>query len=187
MCGPVALGAVGLGASVVGSVVGARAQRHQMEHQAAIADNNATIAGWQRTDALRRGRRDESFHRLQTAQRQSRQAAALAANGHELGSGSALRLLADTDFIGELEALDIRDNAAREAYGHQVTASNFRGQAASLRAGASNISPLFAGALTALGGGSRLYSQNRYFQTRANGAAHAADMRRWRGAGAGWL
>ena len=44
----------------------------------------------------------------------------MAANGVDLSSGSPLDILGDTAMYGELDALTIRSNAEREAYGYRV-------------------------------------------------------------------
>jgi len=90
---------------------------------------NATIAKYQASDALLRGATNENVSRHKTAQLKSTQTAELAARNIDLGSGSALDILTSTDFMGERDALTVRDNANKEAWGHQVEASNFNANA----------------------------------------------------------
>ncbi len=73
-------------------------------------------------DAIQRGKTEEDNHRRQTAAFKGTQRSMLAANGVELDSGSASDLVADTAMLSELDALTIRNNAEREAYGYESNA-----------------------------------------------------------------
>jgi hypothetical protein len=53
----------------------------------------------------------------------------MAANGIEIDSGSPLDVLMDTAQLGELDALTIRANAEREAYGFRSQQGNLTAQA----------------------------------------------------------
>jgi hypothetical protein len=57
------------------------------------------------------------------------QRAGFAAGNIDVGSGSAVDVQADTAFMGELDALQIRTNAAREAWGYSVEADDMRKRA----------------------------------------------------------
>lgn len=119
------------------------AQKQAAEYQAAVTqnnaiaqDNNAKLALRQAEDALRRGQDEELALRQRVAQTRGTQTAALAARGIDVSSGSALGLISDTEYLGEIDALTIRDNAAREAWGHQRTAQDYRYGATTTRADA---------------------------------------------------
>lgn len=87
-----------------------------------IGEFNAGVAGAQADDALVRGRRDERDFRAQTKATIGSQRASLAAQGVEIDEGSALAIQEDTARQGELDAITIRNNAAREAWGFRVGA-----------------------------------------------------------------
>src|SRR5690242_19657087 len=57
------------------------------------------------------------------------QRAGLAANGVDINSGSAVDVQSTTAATGEADALTIRNNAARQAYGQQVQGLNYGNQA----------------------------------------------------------
>lgn len=125
-----------LAASVVSGVVGAggaimqgQAQAKQAKYQSAVERNNAKIAGWQADDATKRGQIEEQRQRLATARLRGAQRAGMAANGVEIDSGSPLDILMDTQQLGELDALTIRSNAEREAYGFRSQQGNLMAQA----------------------------------------------------------
>jgi hypothetical protein len=137
--GVAALGTVSgatLAATAVSGAVGAygaiaqgQAAKKQAKYQSAVERNNATIAGWQATDATQRGQIEEQRQRLATARLRGAQRAGMAANGVEIDSGSPLDILMDTAQLGELDALTIRSNAEREAYGFRSQSGNLMAQA----------------------------------------------------------
>ena len=49
----------------------------------------------------------------------------MAGNGSDVNSGSAIDIVGDTAAASEIDALTIRNNAQREAYGDKVQAGNF--------------------------------------------------------------
>lgn len=115
------------------SQVQSQAQKLANEAQATIADNNQQLAIWQAQDALLRGQITENARRLSTAQLKGTQRAAMGANNIALDEGSALRILADTDIMGEIDALTERDNAAREAWAYKNQAIDYGNRAEILR------------------------------------------------------
>lgn len=125
MCNPAAiplvLSAVATGYSVV-------AQNKQNKYQEKVAKNNALINENLAKDAENRGAIDEANHRLKVAQMKSSQRAKFGATGADVNLGSALEVQADTAMMGELDALTIRSNAGREAYGYRGNASNIQSQ-----------------------------------------------------------
>jgi hypothetical protein len=111
-----------------GAVAQGRAQKKQAAYQAQVERNNAQIATWQAADAVQRGRIEEQNQRLKVARIAGSQRAGFASSGVELGSGSPLDVLMDTAQLGELDALTIRSNAEREAYGYTTQSSNLTAQ-----------------------------------------------------------
>lgn len=158
-------GSMGTGMQIAGVLSGALGARQQSqstqrayEYQAAVNRNNAQVAEWQARDALDRGARAEQTQRLKTAALKSTQRAGFAARGVSLEEGSPLAILQDTDYMGELDALTLRDNAAREAWGHRVNAGNYRNEAALFSSRAEAESPLAAGFSSLLTGAGRVAS-----------------------------
>lgn|SRR5574341_1224779 len=110
------------------------AQRRVAESEAALLDYNANIADLQAQDAIERGHEEESRFRTGVRQLIGAQRADIAASGVDVGFGSAVDVQADAAFLGELDALTIRTNAAREAWGYQVEAVDIRERARIRRA-----------------------------------------------------
>lgn len=161
---------------------------------ALVAENNAELAGWQGREALRQGENDVSniqfdrstaltASRNEAANVKSRQKVSMAANGVDIGSGSAVDVLTSTDYVGELNAnaisdaaarnvATVRDNAIKNAWGYQVQGIGYKDQAATSRAdaalyqfdarqqraGASRISPNSAAAVSLIGSAGQVAS-----------------------------
>lgn len=92
----------------------------------AQADFNARIAEMQAADALARGAEEEGRFRQGVESLIGSQRAGFAGQNVDVGYGSPVDVQADAAFLGELDALTIRSNARREAWGYEVQAENFR-------------------------------------------------------------
>jgi hypothetical protein len=103
------------------------------ELNAGVHDFNAAALEGQATDAIARGKQTEGLFRKQLRGVIGSQRASFAAQGVEVSSGSAEQVQEDTAYQGELDALQIRTNAAREAWGFQVEATGERLQATNTR------------------------------------------------------
>lgn len=169
----------GMASSAIGSYSSARGQQSQMQYQAAMGtlnaamaesdasllELNASISDTQAKMAIASGQREEQNLRLKSGQLKGRQRASLAASGVDLGVGSAAKVLATTDYMTEVDAGEIRANAARAAFGYKVQQTNQKFAAMSARtqgvnyqagsafasASASGISPMGAVTTSLLG------------------------------------
>lgn len=103
------------------------------ETNAQISDYNARMLEAKARDSVRRGYVDESRFRVTNRGLIGSQRAGFAAQGVDISTGSPLDVQTDTAYQGELDALTIRTNAAREAWGFQVSAEDERMQAAAQR------------------------------------------------------
>lgn len=144
------LSAVGMGVNAVGAYNQSQGTQAAYNYQASVNANNAQLAEWQAQDALVRGAKAEQARRLNTAQVKGTQRATLAARGVAIDEGSALNILNDTDYIGEIDAATVRDNAKREAWGYRNQGAGYTSDAAMLSARASAESPLLSGASSLL-------------------------------------
>lgn len=152
-----ALSLAGTALGAVGQVQQGQAAAASARYNAKVADMNAQISERRARDALERGKLEEQKKRTQVQQVIGRQKAAMAANGVDVGFGSPLDVLVDTATLGEVDALTIRSNTAREAYDFKVQAANGRADANLSRMNASSASTagfLNAGATLLTGAGS---------------------------------
>lgn len=114
--------------TIIGTTVLAGGQIAQGQAARKAGDANARIQTIMAEDALERGRAREASKRRETAARKGRQAAVFGASGAEINTGSSLEILADTAQFGELDALRIRNNAEKEAFGLMAGAAISRTQ-----------------------------------------------------------
>ncbi len=150
MCNPMALMIGGAAFHAVGAMNQAEAQKNAYEYQAQIARNNATIQQHNAKLSMEQGVIEEQNQRLKVAAMFGDQRASMAANGLDLGEGTASDLLATTEFMGNRDALTIRDNASRKAWAYRVQGQNFLDDAAFKSATAGGINPMVAGATSLL-------------------------------------
>lgn len=143
---------------IAGAYSSASAIRSSAASQAAIAQANARIAEAnagaseaQARVALARGQRDAGLQRLRTRNLKGSQRAAMAANGIDLASDTAVDVLTSSDIMGEEDVRSIEQAALADAWGFQMQAMNQRAagagltaQANSTRASAAGVSPLGA-------------------------------------------
>jgi hypothetical protein len=137
--------------ALIGAAIGVAGDIAQGKQDAATGETNRRLGLAQANDALLRGTIEETRYRRQIAQIIGAQKAAF---GHRnvAVSGTALDILSDTAQIGEEDALTIRNNAAREAWGYRHQANE------ASRWGASQRNNAFASAgSTLLTAGSQAY------------------------------
>lgn len=142
----------GVAASTVGSYYGAATQKAAIGGQADIARINARIAELGAQSALSQGQREVASLTMKAGHIKSGQRAAMAANGIDLGVGSAAEIQASTDLMKEIDKNTIEANAVRSAWGYRTQAVNFENEALAKRAVAGTISPFGSAAGSLLGG-----------------------------------
>lgn len=114
--------------SAVGSIEQGQASSAAAKYNAGIAQNNAQIAQQNATFAGQEGEENAAVAEGKTRAQVGAITAAQAANGVEVNSGSALDVRSSAAELGELNAINIRANAARQAYGYNTEASSDVGQ-----------------------------------------------------------
>jgi hypothetical protein len=142
-----ALAAVGAAAAVAGAGVAAYGAVQQGEatsaadkYNAAMAANNAKIATQNANLAGAAGTAQVEQASLQTRAKAGGIMANQAAGGIDVSSGSALDVRSSAKDLGELNALTIRSNAARQAYGYQTQSASDTGQSQLDQSSATNAS-----------------------------------------------
>ena len=153
--------AAGAAMGTVGSYYSAQNTKSNLQMQANLADTNAQIAELGAQSALAQGAKEEQRSRLQTTALKKSQRVAMAANGVDLGQGSAAEILTSTDLMGDIDANTIKANAVRNAWGYRTQATNYQNQALMNRASASSISPM-GGAVSSLLGSAGAVGQSWY-------------------------
>jgi hypothetical protein len=139
MCEPTTIVMVaGLVLGAVGAVQQNNAGKAAAQAQEEQAEENAKFAEAQATNATMTGLVEEDRRRAQTRAMLAKQRTAMAANNVDMSTGTPLELLGDTAAIGEQDALTIRANAAREAWGYRSQGVNYKNHGAAGVAAAKN-------------------------------------------------
>lgn len=115
-----------IGTLVGGTALSAFSNMKAGSEQKKMFERNAGFAEWQAADATTRGQVNETRQRQSTEQVIGAQRTSLATQGVDVNSGSSLDVQADASYLGELDALTIRSNAAKESYGYKVQAEDYR-------------------------------------------------------------
>ena len=175
MCLPVAgLAAVSTAATVagaaisaVGAINSANANAAQSQYQAAVARQNQDFANQQAQYEIQKGNIEEQKSRQQTAQMIGAARSRAGAGNIDVNSGSPLSLQTDTASLGEMDALTIRNNAARNAYGYQVQGLSYGSSAQLDESAAANdrTAGWFNAGSSILGGAGQLSSKWAQFKT----------------------
>lgn len=156
----------GAATSAAGSYYGAKSQQSSLNFQAQLADINARMAEQTAQSELSRGQKQVASLTLKAGQLKSKQRANMAANGVDLGVGSAAEVQASTDIMKEIDKNTIEANSVRSAWGYRTQAANFKNDALIKRASASSIDP-FGSATTSLLGSASSISRSYYDYTKA--------------------
>lgn len=138
--------------SAVNSYTQSKAQKSQGDFQAQQLEAGARVADIQADDAIKRGESDAKAHRRRVRLQIGEQRAALAAQGQDLESGSALDIQKDTAGFGAEDEITIKNNAFREAWGYKVQSADLSSSAQFTRLGAKQQSrqTLITGGLNAI-------------------------------------
>lgn len=137
----VAMQAAGAVSGAIGSYWSAKAQKAQLEGQAALADINARTSELSAQQEYIKGQHEVGRLTLQAGQLKGRQRTALAANGVDLGEGNAAEIQASADILKEIDKNTLEANAVRSAWGYRIQATNYQNEAMMKRAGATGVSP----------------------------------------------
>jgi len=139
---------IGAGGSLFGGLLSAEATGREAAMNAAELERSARQAEAARLDALRRGQLAEARRRLEVGQVRGAQTVAYSAGNIDASTGTAAQVGMATDAIGELDAMTLRANAWREAFGFQETARSMRIKASQTRENAAtNIFNAVAGGI----------------------------------------
>lgn len=122
----------------VGAIEQGNAASQAAAYNAQVAANNAKIATQDARFASQEGEANAAAKEMQNRKAIGAIKAGQAANGIDVNSGSAVDVRSSAAELGELDAINIRSNAARQAYGHQTQAAGDTGQSQLDRSESSN-------------------------------------------------
>lgn len=124
---------IATGLTAAGAVYSAYSQYQAGRYSQRVAEVNAEMARRAAADATIRGNNEEAALRERNYRLMGAQQAAYASSGVDLGSGTPLDVVSSSAGLGELEALTVRNNAAREAYGYTTQATQYEAEGALAR------------------------------------------------------
>ena len=127
---PPALIAVSAGLAVAGGIAKGISAKNAGDANAAIDNANAKIADTSAGVALQNGQQQAGMRAMRGSATEGSQKAGFAASGVTTGAGSALDVLGDTAAVSKMDQDVIQNNAARNAWGYNTQATNFRNKAA---------------------------------------------------------
>lgn len=123
------LAVAALGVSTLGSIAQGQEQAKAANYNAGVAANNATIAQQNASLAGAQGAANAAIEQQRTRATVGGIKAAQAANNIDVNTGSAVDVRSSAAELGELNAITIRSNAAKTAYGFQTQSSSDTAQA----------------------------------------------------------
>jgi len=122
-----ALGSVA--GSAAGSIASGREQAASAKYNAQVQSNNSEIAQQNASLAGAQGAANAAIESQKTRAQVGGIKAAQSANNLNINTGSAVDVQSSAAELGELNALTIRSNAAKTAYGFQTQAASATAQA----------------------------------------------------------
>jgi hypothetical protein len=133
MCNPAVLIVAATAVAAAGQGVSAMSAASASRYEAKIADRNASLERESARNAADNGAIEAQRQYRKLAGLQGQQQAAMAANGVDLGFGSALQVQRDTAAMGAEDVKSIYDQTAQEVRGFDINASNYKAKAIAAR------------------------------------------------------
>lgn len=161
MCGPAAVVPLMIASAAVtamGQITSGIAAHNQANYEAGVAKQNAGFSEQQAQDSIQNTSLEAARRYREGGKLEGQQQTAMAANGIDLGFGSALDVQRDTKMITAEDVGQINKAGYQQTRGYEINAYNYRSQAAADRAkgSAALISTAFGVASTALGAASQI-------------------------------
>lgn len=162
-------GVAGAATGAVGAISSANAASSAATYNSEVAAQNQTIANNNATYASQAGEQQAAISEQKTRAQVGSIKAGQAAGGIDVNSGSAVDVQSSAAQLGELNAITIRSNAARTAYGYQTQAAGYGDQSAldTMEAQNSQTAGEIGASSTILGGLSSASSNWSKYQTQA--------------------
>lgn len=160
MCNPALLAVGAAAVSAAGQIQGGIYQSQMSRYQAQVAEQNKQLTREGSADAIVQGQDQQRQLGREVAARIGAQTARMSGNNIDISTGSAARVIADTQMIGAEDSAALNENIRRKVKGLQVDAWNFESQKRSAKAeGKQAIIAAGFGAATTLLGGAQQYAK----------------------------
>lgn len=119
-----ALGVASIVTSIFGQSKQNKAAKKAEAYQESVARANEMMSEWLYEDTLRQSDKEIQNYKKQVGSLIGTQKVSYAASGVEADTGSAFDVQAETAFQGELDILQMKQNAYRQAFGYKMDAIN---------------------------------------------------------------
>ena len=163
MCDPVSITlAAATAVTTAGQIQGGIYASQMAKYQGQIAERNKQLAHESGADTIVQGQEQQRQLGREIAGRVGAQEARMAGNNVDISTGSAARLISDTQMIGREDQAALSENIRRGVKGLQIDASNFESERRARQAESSQASVAAGfGAASTLLGGATQYSKFR--------------------------
>jgi hypothetical protein len=158
MCLPASLAAplaiAGSVVSAAGALQQGAAANAQGKEEQQVAKQNAGLEIEAAHDSVQQGKDEQRDFWRQVSATKGQQIASMAANGIDVGYGSADRLSSDTQMVANENDLTLGKNIQQRTRGHYITAENYitEGKAARAKGKAAQVGSYFSAASSIMGG-----------------------------------
>lgn len=154
------LSLVGTGISAFGQMQQGKAAQQSANYNAQVSANNAKIAEQNASLRMAQGNAAVQAEQMKNRAKIGAITANQGASGVDLNSPSSVDVRSSAAEAGELNAINIRSNAAREAYGYQVDSANATAQSQLEKAEGKNVKKagILNAGTTLLSGGMDAYN-----------------------------
>lgn len=155
MCDPVSITlAASTAVTAVGQIQGGIYASQMAKYQAQVAEQNKQLAREGANDTIVQGQEQQRQLGREIAGRVGAQEARMAGNNVDISTGSAARLISDTQMIGREDQAALSENIRRGVKGLQIDAWNYESEKRAKKAEAKQavLSAGFGAASTLLGG-----------------------------------
>lgn len=162
MCPPVIAAAAAV-VSAAGSIYSGMAANAAGKYQQRVAEQNAKIAAEAAKDSIERGKLENQALGRKVAQTKGQQAAAAAANGVDLGYGTADVFRQDTEMLAREDQAALFKNIDERTRGFDIQGANYRaeGKANWFQGKQAKISSFFQAGSTLLSGAQQVIKLGR--------------------------
>lgn len=167
--------------SIGGGISNANAISANAAYQQSVSDTNAKLASLQAKEATIMGSYAASRRNLQTRQQVGTAKTSMAAGGVDISSGTPSQIISSIEGVGAQDELMIRNNAARQAWGHQTQAleATYAGQFARLTGRAEAQQTLLTGGIRAIEEPLSTYSTYKMWQSRRSQGQADMSVNDW--------
>lgn len=157
--------------SLAGAYSQSKAIQARGDYQESISRVNAEIAGIKEKQAYQAGSIAASRQNLKTEQEVGLIKAAQGASGVAVGSGSSELTRIGHEFVGRVDEMTIRNNAARLAWGYKVQGmqDTYEGEMTKLAVSNQARNTLITGGLGAVEGPLSIYSKYALYSRKMSG------------------